>query len=91
VLSLAWGVAITVLGVASIAVSALGHRATAASSDSLLELFLNWVVPIGVIWFMLKFTASYPDKVTGGHQGAADARPESDPAAAAESIAARHQ
>ena len=65
VLSSAWGVAITVMGLASIAVSALGERATSASRDSLLELFLNWVVPIGVIWFMVKFTATYPDKVTG--------------------------
>ena len=45
VLSLAWGVAITVMGLANIAVSALGLRATSVSSDGLPKLFLNWIVP----------------------------------------------
>jgi hypothetical protein len=73
VLSLAWGVAITALGVAGITVSGMNLRATSTSNDSLLELVLNWVVPIGVIWFMVKFTASYPDRVTGGQHGATGA------------------
>jgi hypothetical protein len=89
VLSLAWGVAITVLGLANIALSALDLRALTTSSDSLLELFLNWVVPIGVIWFMLKFTASYPDKVTGGDRSTGDGHPAGDPAAPAPATAQR--
>jgi len=77
------------MGVANIAVSALGLRATSTSSDGLLELFLNWVVPIGVLWFMLKFTASYPDKVTGGDRSTGDGHPAGDPAAPAPATAQR--
>jgi hypothetical protein len=33
------------MGLASIAVSALGLRATSVSSDGLPKLFLNWIVP----------------------------------------------
>ena len=82
VLSLAWGAAITVMGLASIAVSALGLRATSESSDNLPELLLNWVVPVGLIWFMVKFTATYPEKVTGGQHGSADGHQDTVPAAA---------
>ena len=90
VLSLAWGVAITVMGLANIAVSALDLRPTSTSGDSLLELFLNWVVPIGTIWFMLKFTAGYPDKVTGAHS-ATDGHADVESVPAAVSSAAQHR
>jgi hypothetical protein len=32
------------------------------------ELLLNWVIPIAVIWGLVKFTAAYPDHVTGREQ-----------------------
>jgi hypothetical protein len=82
VLSVAWGAAITVMGLASIAVSALGLRATSESSDSLPELLLNWVVPVGIMWFMVRFTSTYPEKVTGGQHGSADGDEDTVPAAA---------
>ena len=58
-------VAITVMGGASLSVSALRQRATTTSQAHRLELVLNWVVPIGFIFVMAKVTNSYPDKVTG--------------------------
>jgi hypothetical protein len=62
VLSLAWAGAILIIGLASMAVAALDERADSASDSNLLDLLLNWVVPIGILAFMLWFTASYPDR-----------------------------
>jgi hypothetical protein len=65
VLSLAWGGAIAVLGSCSLLAGALHARATDLSSVHAADLALNWVVPIVVLWAMIKFTAHYPDRVTG--------------------------
>lgn len=39
-------------------------HAVDASRNNVVDLLLNWVVPIAVIWAMVKFTATYPDRVT---------------------------
>jgi cytochrome c-type biogenesis protein CcmH/NrfF len=62
VLSLAWAVAIVIIGLASMAVAALQERADSTSETNLLDLLLNWVVPIGILVFMVRFTAIYPDR-----------------------------
>jgi hypothetical protein len=64
VLSAAWGVAFMVTGAASVLATALDARATGTSSSHLADLLLNWVVPIAVLWTMVRFTATYPDRVT---------------------------
>ena len=61
-LSLAWAVAIVIIGLASMAVAALQERADSTSETNLLDLLLNWVVPIGILVFMVRFTAIYPDR-----------------------------
>ena len=48
VLSLAWGFAIVGIGLSSIAVAVLDERANSTSDAGLLDLILNWVVPIGI-------------------------------------------
>jgi hypothetical protein len=73
VLSTAWGVAIVAMGVASLVVTALDAHATDTGSNYLVDLLLNWVVPIAIIWGMIKFTAAYPDRVT--RAAPADASP----------------
>jgi hypothetical protein len=62
VLSLAWAVAIVIIGLASMAEAALHERADSTSETNLLDLLLNWVVPIGILVFMVRFTAIYPDR-----------------------------
>jgi intracellular septation protein A len=62
-LSLAWGVALSVMGVSSLAVALLHTRADSASDANALDMVLNWVVPIAVIVYMVRFTRTYPDKV----------------------------
>lgn len=63
VLSLAWGFAIVGIGLSSIAVAVLDERANSTSDAGLLDLILNWVVPIGILVFMVRLTAKYPDRV----------------------------
>jgi NO-binding membrane sensor protein with MHYT domain len=65
VLSAAWGAAIVVIGVSGLLVTVLDAHAVDASRNNVVDLLLNWVVPIAVIWAMVKFTATYPDRVTG--------------------------
>jgi hypothetical protein len=65
VLSAAWGVAIVVIGAAGLLVTALDAHAVDPSRNNLVDLLLNWVVPIAVIWWMVRFTATYPDRVRG--------------------------
>jgi hypothetical protein len=80
VLSLAWAVAIVIIGLASMAVAAIDERADSTSKTNLLDLTLNWVVPIGVIVFMLRFTSTYPDrarKAAGVGQEAQPVEPQS--------------
>ncbi|MGY1594736.1 hypothetical protein ACI79D_22405 [Geodermatophilus sp. SYSU D00708] len=70
VLSAAWAVAIAAMGAASALVTALGLDATGGPGSHLAELLLDWVLPIAVIWGMVRFTATYPDRVTGAPAGA---------------------
>ena len=56
VLSTAWGVAIFALGSCRVAAAAIGGRGP--------ELLLGLVVPGVIILYMLKFSKSYPDRVT---------------------------
>ena len=69
VLSAAWAVAITAMGAASVLTTALGVDATGTPGTHLLELVLDWVVPVVVICAMVRFTATYPDRVTGAAGG----------------------
>ena len=63
VLSQAWALAIVMIGLASMAVAVLDERAGSTSDASLLDLIFNWVVPIGILVFMVRFTVQYPDRV----------------------------
>jgi hypothetical protein len=75
VLSAAWGVAILALGVSRLAAAAINGHTTRRLPETLLGL----VVPVAIILYMLKFSKSYPDRVTrsepadthagAGHQG----------------------
>jgi hypothetical protein len=56
VLSIGWGVAIFGLGVSRVAAAAIGGRVP--------ELLLGLVVPVVIIVYMLKFSKSYPERVT---------------------------
>jgi hypothetical protein len=75
VLSLAWAGGIVLIGLASMAVAALDERAGSTSDTSLLDLILNWVVPIGILVFMVRFTAIYPDRVRKAAAGAEEPQP----------------
>jgi hypothetical protein len=68
VISAAWGLGLVVIGGCSLLLTALHQQLTTFSSGHLLELLLNWVVPIAVIWGLVRFTAAYPDHVTGREQ-----------------------
>jgi intracellular septation protein A len=65
VISAAWGAGLLLIGVAGVLVTLLDGHATDRSSAHLADLVLNWAVPIAVIWALVRFTASYPDRVTG--------------------------
>jgi hypothetical protein len=60
VLSTAWGVAIFALGVSRVAAAAINGDTTRRLPDLLLGL----AVPAVIILYMLKFSKSYPDRVT---------------------------
>jgi hypothetical protein len=76
-LSLAWGAAILVMGLSSLAVAWLRTRADSTADANLLDLALNWVVPIAVIVAMVRFTKTYPDRVRAeARQGGSSARGE---------------
>ena len=64
VLSAAWGVAILAIGVCRVAAAAINGHTT----RRLPELLLGLAVPLVIIVYMLKFSKSYPDRVT--HQPA---------------------
>ncbi|MCE3554130.1 hypothetical protein LWC33_22095 [Pseudonocardia sp. RS11V-5] len=59
------GVALVVMGVAAVVVSALDVHADGTDSAYLLDLLLNWVVPIVAIVVAVRFTAVHPARVTG--------------------------
>jgi hypothetical protein len=60
VLSTAWGVAISAAGVSRITAAAVGRH----SSHPVLELMLSAVIPGAVMLYTMKFSKSYPDRVT---------------------------
>ncbi len=66
VLSATWGVALVVIGAASLVVTALDAQAGGTTGPYLLDLFLNWVLPIAVLVWTVRFTNTYPDRVTAG-------------------------
>jgi hypothetical protein len=68
VLSAAWGGALAIIGAAGLLVTALADLATDNSADHLADLLLNWIVPILIIWGMIKFTAVYPARVSGASE-----------------------
>jgi hypothetical protein len=68
VLSAGWGAAIFAAGVSRVAAAAIDGHTTRRLPETLLGL----VVPVAIIIYMLKFSKSYPDKVTH-HEPAAGA------------------
>jgi hypothetical protein len=68
VLSVGWGAAIFAAGVARVAAAVIDGHTTRRLPDILLGL----VVPVAIIIYMLKFSKSYPDRVTH-HEPAAGA------------------
>ncbi len=73
VLSAAWGAGLVGIGLAGVLVTLLDDHATSRSSAHLAELLLDWVVPIAVIWGLIAFSASYPDRARSQHRAAAGA------------------
>jgi len=62
VLSTGWGLAIVAIGLSRLAAAAIDQH---AASHRLTDLLLGTAVPVVIIVYMLKFTKSYPDRVTG--------------------------
>jgi hypothetical protein len=62
-----WGVAIFAVGVARVAAAAINGHTT----RRLPEILFGLVVPGAIVLCMLKFSKSYPDRVT--HNGPAEA------------------
>lgn len=73
VLSAAWGVAILIIGLASVVVAALDALPDSFADHHALDLVLNWVLPIVVIAGIIRFTRRYPERTTGGADAAAEA------------------
>lgn len=61
-LSAVWGVAVLLMGVCAVLVTAFEAHALDTSSPHLAELFLNWVIPIVLIVGMIRFTDVYPGR-----------------------------
>ena len=59
VLSAAWGVAIFAIGLARVAAAALDRH----NPHRVLELLVGLGVPLAITVYMLKFSASYPDRI----------------------------
>jgi hypothetical protein len=76
VLSAVWGVAILVIGLAGVVVTQLDAHAVDPSRNGLVDLVLNWVVPIAVIWAAIWFTGAYPDRVNRAADPTASVRSE---------------
>jgi hypothetical protein len=60
VLSAAWGLAIVALGLSRVAAAAVGRN----GSHHVVELLFSLAVPLVIVVYMLKFSQSYPDRVT---------------------------
>jgi hypothetical protein len=71
VLSASWGVAIVGVGVSRVAAAAINGHTT----RRLPELLLGLVVPGAIVLYMLKFSKSYPDRVTHDEPAQAPANP----------------
>jgi hypothetical protein len=61
VLSTAWGAAIVAIGLSRVAAAAVSRH---SASHRLPELLLSLAVPLVIVVYMLKFSKSYPDRVT---------------------------
>jgi len=73
VLSATWGLAILVMGICAVLVTAFDENPRGLHTDPhLVDLLLNWVVPIGLIVWMVHFTNSYPDKASAKYLQNAD-------------------
>jgi hypothetical protein len=66
VLSAAWGVAIFAIGLARVAAAALDRH----HPHRVVELLVGLGVPLVIVVYMLKFSASYPDRVAHDPPGA---------------------
>jgi hypothetical protein len=62
VLSAGWGLAIFAVGVSRVAAAAINGHTT----RRLPEILLGLVIPGAIVLYMLKFSKSYPDRVTHG-------------------------
>ena len=62
VLSAVWGLAIVAVGVSRVTAAAVGRH----PGHRLPDLLLGTAVPIVIVVYMLKFSKSYPDRVTQG-------------------------
>jgi hypothetical protein len=62
VLSAAWGAAVFALGASRVAAAAINGHTTRRLPETLLGL----VIPVVIILYMLKFSKSYPERVTRG-------------------------
>ena len=60
VLSIAWGLAIVAVGLSRVAAAAIGGHTT----RRLPELLLGLAIPVVIVIYMLKFSTSYPERVT---------------------------
>ena len=60
VLSAAWGVAILAVGASRVVAAAVDRH----TSHRVLELLLGVAIPLVIVVYMLRFSASYPDRVT---------------------------
>ena len=67
VLSAAWGVAILALGVSRVAAAAIDRH----TSHHFIEVVFSLGVPVLIILYMIKFSKTYPDSVTGEQEAAA--------------------
>jgi hypothetical protein len=66
VLSAAWGAAIVAVGASRVAAAVIGR----GTSHRLPDLLLGTALPIVIVVYMLKFSKSYPDRITQGEAGA---------------------
>jgi hypothetical protein len=69
VLSAAWGAAIFAIGVSRVAAAAINGHTTRRLPETLLGL----VIPVAIIVYTLKFSKSYPERVTHAEQADAPA------------------
>jgi hypothetical protein len=61
VLSTAWGAALVVIGISRVVAAAIKDR---PGSHSVLELVFSAVIPVVILVYMLKFSKSYPERVS---------------------------